>query len=318
MRILVLGAGAVGGYFGGRLAEAGRDVTFLVRAPRAAALSEGGLKVASPLGDFQVPVKVATADRVGGPYDLVVLTAKHYDLDAAITAIRPGVGPDTAVLPLLNGLVHLDRLDAAFGPERVLGGVAYVGAVLLPDGSIRHVNRLSGIAHGERPREQNRGPQAHGGVSERTKAIEQEFAGTPVAAPANDNILLEMWEKFVMIGAMAGMNCLMRGTLGEILATEEGEALMAEALGECQRIAEAAGYSPRPQSRDRVQAMLTERGSVNSASMRQDLEAGRRTEADAIIGDLLRRARRFGVATPLLRIVSCHLQVHENRLAAKR
>jgi 2-dehydropantoate 2-reductase len=301
MRILVLGAGAVGGYFGGRLAEAGRDVTFLVRAPRAAALSEGGLKVSSPLGDFQVPVKVATADRVGGPYDLVVLTAKHYDLDAAITAIRPGVGPDTAVLPLLNGLVHLDRLDAAFGPERVLGGVAYVGAVLLPDGSIRHVNRLSGIAHGER-----------------TKAIEQEFAGTPVAAPANDNILLEMWEKFVMIGAMAGMNCLMRGTLGEILATEEGEALMAEALGECQRIAEAAGYSPRPQSRDRVQAMLTERGSVNSASMRQDLEAGRRTEADAIIGDLLRRARRFGVATPLLRIVSCHLQVHENRLAAKR
>ena len=308
MRILVLGAGAVGGYFGGRLAEAGRDVTFLVRAPRAAALAEGGLKVASPLGDFQVPVKVATADRVGGPYDLVVLTAKHYDLDAAIAAIRPGIGPDTAVLPLLNGLVHLDRLDAAFGPERVLGGVAYVGAVLLPDGSIRHVNRLSGIAHGERG----------GGISERAKAIEQEFAGTPVAAPANDSILLEMWEKFVMIGAMAGMNCLMRGTLGEILATEEGEALMVEALSECQRIAEAAGYSPRPQSRDRVQAMLTERGSVNSASMRQDLEAGRRTEADAIIGDLLRRARRFGVATPLLRAASCHLQVHENRLAAKR
>src|SRR5207248_10296030 len=124
--------------------------------------------------------------------------------------IRPAIGPGTTVFPLLNGLVHLDRRDAAFGPDRVLGGVAYVGAVLLPDGSIRHVNRMSGIAHGERG----------GGISERAKAIEQEFASTPVAAPANDNILLEMWEKFMLIGAMAGMNCLMRGTVGDIVATE--------------------------------------------------------------------------------------------------
>jgi len=308
MRILVLGAGAVGGYFGGRLAEAGRDVTFLVRAPRAAALAETGLKVDSALGDFQVPVKVATADRVGGPYDLVILTAKHYDLDTAIDTIRPGLGPGTGVLPLLNGLVHLDRLEAAFGPDRVLGGVAYVGAVLLPDGSIRHVNRMSGIAFGERA----------GGISERAKAIEQQFANTPVAAPANDNILQEMWEKFVMMGAMAGMNCLMRGNVGEIVATGEGEALMVEALAECTTVAEAAGFAPRPQARERVQALLTERGSVNSASMRQDLEAGRRTEAAAIVGDMLRRARHFGIATPLLRAAWSHLQVHENRLAAKR
>jgi 2-dehydropantoate 2-reductase len=308
MRILVLGAGAVGGYFGGRLAEAGRDVTFLVRAPRAAALAEKGLKVDSALGDFQVPVKVATADRVGGPYDLVILTAKHYDLDAAIDTIRPAIGPGTAVLPLLNGLVHLDRLDAAFGPDRVLGGVAYVGAVLLPDGSIRHVNRMSGIAFGERI----------GGVSERARAVEQQFANTPVAAPANDNILQEMWEKFVMMGAMAGMNCLMRGNVGEIVATEEGEALMVEALAECRAVAEAAGFAPRPQARERVQALLTERGSINSASMRQDLEAGRRTEAAAIVGDMLRRAHHFGILTPLLRAAWCHLQVHENRLASRR
>src|SRR5260221_8787423 len=180
MRILVLGAGAVGGYFGGRLAEAGKDVTFLVRGPRAAALNQHGLKVESPLGDFQVPVKVATADRVGGPYDLVILTAKHYDLDAAIDAIRPGAGAETAVLPLLNGLVHLDTLDAAFGAERVLGGVAYVGAVLEADGSIRHVNRLSGIAFGERS----------GGISGRGEAVAHLFANTPRRAPAHDNTLL--------------------------------------------------------------------------------------------------------------------------------
>jgi 2-dehydropantoate 2-reductase len=307
MRFLVLGAGAVGGYFGGRLAEAGRDVTFLVRPPRAAALVEHGLKVESQLGDFQVPVKTVTADRVGGPYDIVLLTAKHYDLDAAIEAIRPGVGPNTAVLPLLNGLVHLDKLEAAFGPERVLGGVAYVGAVLQSDGSIRHVNRLSGIAQGERA----------GGTSSRTEAIAAEFGNTPVSVPVNENILLEMWEKFFMMGAMAGMNCLFRGNIGEIAATRDGRALMLAALGECRAVAKAAGYEPRPQAKERVETMLTEPGSVNSASMRQDLESGRRTEADAIVGDMLRRARDFGLATPLLSAAYCALQVHENRLARR-
>ena len=307
MRFLVLGAGAVGGYFGGRLAEAGRDVTFLVRGPRADALAEQGLRVESPLGDFRVPVKVATADRVGGPYDVVLLTAKHYDLDAAIAAIRPAVGPDTAVLPLLNGLIHLDRLDAAFGPERVLGGVAYVGAVLLPDGSIRHINRLSAIASGERS----------GAITERMRGIEAAFAGTPVSAPANPNVMQEMWEKFVMMGAMAGMNCLFRGTIGEIVATEDGASLMRDALAECQAVAAAAGFAPRPQSRERVTAMLTEPGSINSASMRQDLEAGRRTEADAIVGDMLRRARGYAIPAPLLSAAYCALQIHENRLAAR-
>jgi 2-dehydropantoate 2-reductase len=308
MRFLVLGAGAVGGYFEGRLAEAGRDVTFLVRGPRTDALARHGLKIESPLGDFCVPVRTASADRVGGPYDVVLLTAKHYDLDSAIAAIRPGMGPDSAVLPLLNGLVHLDRLDGAFGPDRVLGGVAYVGASLLPDGSIRHHNRLSGIAFGERD----------GRVGERARAIEAAFAGTPVSAPASDNILLEMWEKFVMISAMAGMNCLLRGTVGEIVATADGATLMRAALAECEAVAAAAGSAPRSQARERVEAMLTETGSLNSASMRHDLEAGRRTEADAILGDMIRRADGFGIATPLLRAAWCHLQVHENRLAAHR
>ncbi len=308
MRILVLGAGAVGGYFGGRLAEAGRDVTFLVRPPRAALLGERGLAVASPLGDFRVPVKVVTADDLSGPHDLVLLTAKHYDLDAAIAAIRPAVGPETRVLPLLNGLVHLDRLDAAFGAERVLGGVAYVGAAMMPDGGIRHHNRLSGIAFGDRA----------GGIGERVRAIATEFAGTPVHAPGSDDILLDMWEKFVMITSMAGMNCLMRGNIGEIAATRDGTALMTELLGECQAIAAAAGYSPRDNHRTQIGAMLTERGSINSASMRTDLDAGRRTEADAILGDMLGRAGRFGVDAPLLRVAYCHLQVHEDRLAAAR
>jgi len=308
VRILVLGAGAVGGYFGGRLADAGRDVTFLVRPARAGLLAENGLAVASPLGDFRVSPKVVTADRLTDAYDLILLTAKHYDLDDAIAAIRPAVGPKTVTLPMLNGLVHLDRLADAFGPERVLGGVAYVGASLQPDGSVRHHNQLSGIVFGE----------PGGGVSARARAIAAEFAGTLVDAPASENILLDMWEKFVMITTMAGMNCLMRGNLGEILATADGEALVLRLFGENQAVAEAAGYSPRPRYREQIGKMLTERGSVNSASMRTDLDAGRRTEADWILGDMRRRALALGVATPLLSAAYSHLQVYENRLAAKR
>ena len=306
MRILVLGAGAVGGYFGGRLAEAGVDVTFLVRTARAALLKENGLIIKSPTGDLRLPVQVATEDMLAGKFDLVLLTAKAYDLDQAIAAIRPAVGPGTAILPVLNGLGHLDRLDAAFGAQRVLGGVAYIGATLTVDGVVRHLNRIHGITFGERG----------GGVSERAEKIARAFVATRFDAWASDDILLDMWEKFVMITSLAGMNCLMRGLVGEIIAAEDGESLMLDLLGECQAVAASSGYPPRPQHQER-RMMLTERGSDNAASMLRDLEAGHRTESEAVLGDMLRRARALGIATPLLRIAACHLQVHEKRLAAR-
>jgi 2-dehydropantoate 2-reductase len=308
MRILVLGAGAVGGYFGGRLAEAGRDVTFLVRPARAALLRERGLKVASPLGDFTVKPQLATTDTLDGGHDLVIVSAKQYDLDQAIAAIRPAVGPRTAVLPLLNGLVHLDRLEAEFGADAVLGGVAYVGASLQPDGSIRHHNRLSGIVFGDRP----------GGISERTKAIAAEFADTKIEAPGSDNVMLAMWEKFAMITTMAGMNCMMRGTIGEIAATEDGSALALQLLEENRAVATASGSAPRQVWREQIGNMLTEKGSVNNASMHHDLAHGSRTEAEWILGDMRKRATTLGVATPLLRTAYAHLQVYENRLKAAR
>jgi 2-dehydropantoate 2-reductase len=306
MRILVLGAGAVGGYFGGRLAEAGRDVTFLVRPARSALLAEHGLVVASPLGDFTLRPQLVTADTLTSPFDLIILTAKHYDLDQAIAAIRPAVGPRTAVLPLLNGLVHLDRLADAFGAAAVLGGVAYVGASLQPDGSIRHHNRLSGIAFGDRS----------GGIGERVQAIAAEFAGSKVDAPGSADVMLDMWEKFVMITTMAGMNCLMRGTIGDIVATEDGAMLIRQFFAENQAVATAAGFAPRPAYCEQILAMLTAPGSVNNASMHHDLAHGSRTEAEWIVGDMRRRAIALGAATPLLRAAYAHLQVYENHRAA--
>jgi 2-dehydropantoate 2-reductase len=306
-RFLVLGAGAVGGYFGGRLAAAKADVTFLVRPARAAALNERGLVIESPLGDLRLPVRVATADTLNEVFDSVLLAAKAYDLEPAIAAIRPAVGPETAILPVLNGIKHLDRLDAAFGRERVLGGVAYIGATVTADGAIRHLNRAHGIAFGERS----------GEVSRRVETIARAFAASPVSASASENIMLEMWEKFVMISSLAGMNCLMRGSVGDILAADEGESLMLELLAECEAVAAASGFPPRGQHREQCRAMLTERGSDFSASMRRDLESGLRTEGDQVLGDMLRRARAKGIATPLLRTAVCHLQVHEHRLAAR-
>jgi 2-dehydropantoate 2-reductase len=306
-RFLVLGAGAVGGYFGGRLAEVQADVTFLVRPARAAALNERGLVIESPMGDLQLPVRAATADTLDGVFDTVLLTAKAYDLEQAIATIRPAVGPATAILPVLNGLRHLDGLDAAFGPERVLGGVAYIAATLSAEGSIRHLNRVHGIAFGERS----------GAVSRRVETIAGAFAATAVDASISDNILLDMWEKFVMISSLAGINCLMRGSVGDILAADEGESMMLELLAECEAVATASGFSPRKQHRKQCRAMLTERGSDFSASMRRDLDAGLRTEGDQVLGDMLRRARATGTETPLLRTAVCHLQVHERRLAAR-
>ena len=307
-RFLVLGAGAVGGYFGGRLAEAKADVTFLVRPARAAALNHHGLAIDSPFGDLRVPVRVATADTLSGVFDTVLLAAKAYDLEQAIAAIRPAVGPETAILPVLNGLVHLDRLDAAFGRERVLGGVAYIAATMTAEGTIRHLNRVHGITFGERL----------GAISQRVDTIARAFAATSVSASASENIMLDMWEKFVMISSLAGMNCLMRGSVGDILAADDGEHLTLELLAECEAVATASGFPPRAAHRQQCRAMLTEPGSNFSASMWRDLEAGLRTEGDQILGDMLRRARANEIVTPLLQTAVCHLQVHERRLAAQR
>jgi len=156
-----------------------------------------------------------------------------------------------------------------------------------------------------------------GTIGPREQAIARAFEGAPVTAMPSGNILLDMWEKFVMLTTMAGMNCLMRGNIGEIAETEDGLALMRMFLGECQAVAAAAGYAPRPSHGEQTIAMLTRKGNIDSASMRTDLNAGGRTEADWILGDMRRRALTLRVPIPLLSAAYCHLQFYENRLAAQ-
>lgn len=305
MRILVLGAGAVGGYFGGRMAEAGADVTFLVRPGRAQQLAERGLVVRSKSGDIERPVPTVGREAVGGPYDLVILTCKAYDLEDAMDAVAPAVGAETKVLPLLNGLAHMEALDARFGAERVLGGVCHIGATMTAEGDIRHLNPLQVLTLGDRS----------GDASAICDAVADLLKDTPVKVVVSDTVMLAMWEKFVMLTSMAAMTSLMRGTVGDIMAADEGEAIVLETIDECAAVATAAGYAPRAKVLDQTRALQTERGSVFSASMMRDIEKGGAIEGDHIVGDMIRRGRALGVATPNLRLAYCHLQTYEARRA---
>jgi len=305
MRILVLGAGGTGGYFGGRLVESGADVTFLVRPARAARLAAGGLTVRSPTGDIHTPVKTVTADTVTPAYDLIVLSCKAYDLDGAIAALASALAPQAAVLPLLNGLGHFERLQAAFGAGRVLGGLCHIAVTLGAGGEIRHLNQVHALTFGE----------LAGGTGERIAAISDVFCRARFDSRPSADVLQDVWEKYVFLATLAGITCLLRANVGTILATTEGEALARELLAECGAVATAAGRPPRPEAVDSALRFLTDRDSSLTASMLRDLEAGGRTEGDHVLGDLLRRARALGVATPLLRVAVCHLQAYEARRA---
>lgn len=304
MRILVLGAGAVGGYFGGRLVEAGGDVTFLVRPRRAAELAANGLAIASPAGDATLAVRTVTVP--AAPYDVVLLCCKAYDLAAAMESVAPAVGAESCVLPLLNGLRHLDLLDARFGAPRVLGGSCAIAATLGESGRILHLSEFHRMTFGERD----------GRRSERVTAFAALAARAKFGSVASDAILLEMWEKWVLLATLAGITCLMRASVGAIVATRDGKALTDELLAECSTIAAASGFAPRAEFLERTRGVLTARGSPFTASMLRDIERGGPTEGAHILGDLLQRARVLGVAAPLLRIATCHTEAYEARRAS--
>lgn len=316
-RILILGAGATGGYFGGRLVQAamaGRadaEVTFLVRPARAQAMKAGGLVVKGVLGDFTVPVRTVITGEVESGYDLVLLSCKAYDLDTAMESIAPALGPRTLVLPILNGLAHFDRLDERFGAARILGGCCHLGASLGRDGVIQQITSLQRITFGVRPES---APHA-GPELERFHAA---FGQTPVDARLSPDIFQDMWEKYVFLTALAALTCLMRAAVGDLMAADEGEAIMLRALTECEAAARQAGHASRPEVFEITRQLLTARGSASTASMLRDLEAGARTEGAHIVADMLQRARAAGSDATILSLAWAHLQAREARIVRER
>lgn len=301
MKFLVLGAGGVGGYYGARLAQAGNDVTFLVRERRAAQLADQGLRVESPHGDFTIQPKLKRAGESLQDFDIVILTCKAYDLNSAMDSIAPAMGRGCAVLPLLNGIAHLDRLDARFGRDNVLGGTCHIAATLTADGVVRQLQEVHRIMYGERDRR----------ITPRIEALDAAFRKTPVEAKLSPDIELEMWEKVAFLSTLAGMTCLMRGSVGAIASTPDGGALLTRYLAACCAAAEANGHKPRPQFAERMTKALTDSSSTLTASMLRDLMGGGPVEADHIVGFMLDKARAAGVEDTLLAMAYTHLKVYE-------
>lgn len=304
MRILVVGAGATGGYFGGRLAQAGRDVTFLVRPGRAAQLREKGLVLLSPHGDVTLQPKLAGADGIEGPFDAVLLTVKAFGLDQALADIRPAIGPDTMIMPVLNGMRHLDVIRAAYG-EALIGGVCKVSTTIDPEGRIRQLALFQELAYGE----------LDGRPSERTKRLDGALQGAGFTARLTQEIGRELWEKWTLLATMGGICCLMRGTVGEIEAAAGGRGFVLRFLAEVVKVVGTDGIAPGAAFLEAITKQLTQKGSPMASSMYRDLLAGLPVEADQIVGDLEARARRHGLDTPLLSAAHTHLRVYADRLA---
>jgi 2-dehydropantoate 2-reductase len=300
MRILMLGAGATGGYFGGRLLQHGRDVTFLVRPRRAAELARDGLVIRSASGDADLPAPptVLAAD-LHAPYDLIVL--KAYGLQQAMADIAPAVGPQTVILPLLNGMQQLHLLDQRFGAGHVFGGLCFIAATLDGQGVVRHLNDTHGMTFGERD----------GSASERMRQISAILLGAGFDARPSQTILQDMWDKWIFLASLAGMTCLMRGSVGEIVAAPGGEAAVLAMFEECRGIAERSGYPPGEATLQRARRILTEAGSSLTASMLRDLRHGYPIEADHVIGDMLQRAAGQQATSAVLPLVYAHLKVYD-------
>jgi 2-dehydropantoate 2-reductase len=304
MRILVVGAGATGGYFGGRLAEAGRDVTFLVRQRRAEQLRRDGLRIISPHGNVTLQPKLVTAHELGADYDLVFFAVKAYALDQAVEDIAPAVGPDTMVLPVLNGMRHLDALDSRFGERRVLGGLCAIPGTLDPDGTVRQLGELQQVSYGDR---QN--PD-----SARIHAVHEQLSDAGFPTTLAPDVIQQMWQKWVFLASLAAITCVMRGTVGQVVAAPGGREFAESVVTECAAVAEANGHPIPDTVLAGARAQVTLAGSSFAASMFRDLSQGYPVEADHIIGDLI--ARAHGVPTPLLNLAYTHLCVYQDSLDA--
>lgn len=302
MRILVVGAGAIGGYFGGRLLQSGADVTFLVRPRRAEELARDGLVINSPHGDVTLrePPTLLAQD-LKQPFNIVLLTCKAFDLDDAIASFAPAVGPRTAIMPMLNGMRHLDVLDARFGSARVLGGQCSIAATLNPQRQVVQLAPLQVLGFGERD----------GTLSARVREADAIFRRGNFGGKASETIVQDMWEKWTLLAGLASATCLMRGPIGKILEAPGGRDYILGVRDEISAIAAAAGHEPRAPFLEFIMKMLTAEGSTFTASMFRDIVAGLPIEADHIIGDLIARADAARIDVPRLRVAYTHLKTYE-------
>lgn len=305
MRYLILGAGALGGYFGGMLLKGGADVTFLVRPRRAAQLRRDGLIVKTQDGgELRTQVRTALEGELAGQYDVVLLCCKAYDLDSAMDAIAAAVGPETTILPLLNGVRHLEVLASRFGRRAVLGGLTVINAALLADGAIQQSQvRVNITAIGE----------LDGSASARSLDIKTSLETGGIIVQVSDNITAMMWEKFYGFVCSATVATLCRSRSGSIARAPDGSAFVSAVIDECARVVTELGHPPIASldSGGQLKALFAQPGLNYGPSILIDMEDGRATEGEHTIGDMAERAARAGISAPLLTAALCNLQAYE-------
>ena len=303
MTILVVGAGSTGGYFGLRLAQADRDVTFLVRPRRAEVLRDRGLRLIEGDRVQRIEPRLVTADALDGPFDIVLLSVKAMALAQALDDMTPAVGPDTRVIPFLNGIAHLDELNRRFGPAVTLTGVVVVPIELNAAGDIVKLAPIATMEIGQQDR----------GVPPRLQEIAEELSVPGFDLSLSADGVAAMWHKWVFLSTVAALTCLMRGNVGEIVACPGGAELGPAVLAEAAAVSAAAGYPVPAKSLASTTATVTEPRSQATASLYRDVRVGNPTEVEQVLGDLVARARGIGVPTPLLDLATLHLRVYEHR-----
>jgi len=230
MRILVVGAGAIGGYFGGRMLQGGCDITFLVRPRRTAELATAGLVIKSPNGDVTLKEPpTVQADALKDKFDVVLLSCKAFDLDDAIKSFAPAVGDKTAIIPMLNGMKQLDVLDAKFARARVLGGLCAIAVTLNEKHEVVQLQPMQSLTFGERD----------GTMSDRVRAIAEAFAKGKCGAAPSEHVIQDMWDKWVFLASLAASTSLMRTSVGNIVAAPGGKDFLLGVLDECSAVATA-------------------------------------------------------------------------------
>ncbi|TQK54136.1 ketopantoate reductase [Brevibacillus sp. AG162] len=309
MKVLVLGAGGIGGYFGGRLVESGIDVTFLVRERRYKQLQERGLRIQSIHGDLLLEQpQLIQAGEEAGPFDVVLLSNKAYTLEDSVDAIAPYVGEDTVVIPLLNGIAHMELLWGRFGRERVLGGLCFIETTLNADGDVVQTSPIHDAVFGE----------WEGGKSERVERIEQAFSKINGTIRASANIQREAWHKYLFIATFSGITTLMNSAVGPIRDSAWGVELTRQLADEIASVMNALEAPIKPDIVDKQMETFQNQRPQTKSSMLRDMEKGLPVEADHLQGYLLERAEQKGLSTPLLKVVYNNLKVYEQKRAGDK
>ncbi|WP_026691294.1 ketopantoate reductase family protein [Alteribacter aurantiacus] len=304
MKLLMVGAGAIGGYFGARLLEKGEDVTFLVREGRRKQLEKTGLHVDSIHGDIHVEPKLIEAgDHLKEPFDAVLLSTKAYQLDDAMEDIKPYVGKETMVIPLLNGVAHKDKLISVLGEERVLGGLCFVEATLNAEGHIVQRSSIHKLLFGERSGEK----------SERVRALEACFSGTKSSFVLSKNIMSDMWKKYLFISTLAGVTSLFRSPIGPIREDPLGSETIRKTIHEAASIMQKLN-APLPEGvEDGIWDNIHSIEPTMKSSLQRDMEKGLSVEGDHFFGYLLEKAEEQRISAPTLKTIYANVRVYEQQ-----